>query len=71
MNNVKCERCGKETIITIMSTFNTQMICEICEKLEKDHPRYAKAKEAELQAVKNGNYNFPGIGLPLDLQLRS
>ena len=68
MNNVKCERCGKGTIITIMSTFNTQMICEICENLEKTHPQYTEAKEAELQAVKNGDYNFPGIGLPLDLQ---
>jgi hypothetical protein len=51
-----------------MSIFNSQMICEECDEQEKQHPQYHKAKETELQAVKKGDYNFPGIGLPLDLQ---
>jgi hypothetical protein len=46
-----------------MSRFNTQEICLECEEKEKQHPRYKEAVERELEAVKNGNYNFRGIGL--------
>jgi hypothetical protein len=50
-----------------MSRFNTDMICDDCENKEKNHPAYAEAVKAELNAVKSGNYNFPGIGKPRDL----
>ena len=50
-----------------MSFFNTEMICMSCLKEEKAHSRYAEAKEIENQAVRNGNYNFAGIGKPSDL----
>ena len=50
-----------------MSRFNTDIICDPCEKLERAHPKYREAQEAELAAVKAGNYNFPGIGKPADL----
>lgn len=63
----RCERCGKETIVTIMSKFNTQTICMDCKEKEKAHPKYAEADAAEVAAVKAGNYNFAGIGLPPDL----
>lgn len=63
----KCERCFKKTNSTTMSIFNTQMVCPNCIKKEEDHPHYEEAKEVELQEVKHGNYNFPGIGLPKDL----
>ena len=64
---MKCQRCHKETDSTIMSRFNTQEICEECEEREKAHPKYPEAHRAEEEAVKSGNYNFPGIGLPADL----
>ena len=64
---MKCNRCGKETNTYKMSRFNTQNICLECEKIERNHPDYPKAKEAEMEAVKAGNYNFEGIGLPDDL----
>lgn len=62
-----CVRCGARHVITIMSRFNTDIICVPCETKEKAHPRYKEAWEAELAAVKRGDYNFPGIGKPDDL----
>lgn len=64
---MKCERCGKETTTTICSMFNTEMICMDCKSKERNHPKYAEAREAERQAVLSGNYNFQGIGKPNDL----
>ena len=65
---IKCERCGKITIgLIMMSIFNTEMICLDCNKKEIVHPDYRRAKETELKEVKNGNYNFKGIGKPKDL----
>lgn len=66
-NKKKCDRCGGPLTIRIMSRFNTDTICPDCEVKEKAHPLYEKAKAVELDAVKNGNYNFPGIGKPADL----
>jgi hypothetical protein len=43
--------------------FNTQMICFDCSEDEEKNPRYNEAVEEENKAVKNGNYNFGGIGL--------
>jgi hypothetical protein len=65
--NMKCERCFVPGNVSKMSIFNTQMICPECQKKEEAHPEYNTAKEAELNAVQNGDYNFPGIGLPSDL----
>lgn len=62
-----CERCNKKTNTLIVSFFNTEWICLECQEKEKAHPDYQKAKEAELEAVINGNFNFPGIGKPTDL----
>jgi hypothetical protein len=64
---MKCERCGKEPLVTIMSFFNTQMICLECEEKEKKHPKYEEAKQEEVRQVRQGNYNFRGIGKPPDL----
>ena len=47
-----------------MSMFDTKMICMECEQKEREHPDYKKAKQAELDAVKRGKYNFEGIGHP-------
>lgn len=63
----RCDRCGNETFSTIMSKFNTEMICLKCNQAEKKHPRYGEADQAEINEIKKGNMNFPGIGLPHDL----
>lgn len=58
-----CHRCGKETSVTIMSYFNTQTICMECSDKERENPRFEEAREADEMAIRNGNYNFKGIGL--------
>ncbi len=62
-----CARCDKETLATIMSMFNTDTLCLECKALEKAHPDYEKARDAESEQVRKGNYYFHGIGLPADL----
>ena len=64
----KCDRCGKEMNAWTMSFFNTEECCLSCIEKEQQHPEFPKAKEAEREAVKAGNMNFPGIGLPEDLR---
>jgi hypothetical protein len=59
----KCERCQEPTRVTIMSMFNTQMICISCKEIEREHPRYKEAERRELEECSKGNYNFGGIGL--------
>jgi len=66
-SNGVCERCGHSTIVTTMSYFNTEMICPDCDLKERAHPDFARARETEIEAVRNGNNNFPGIGKPTDL----
>lgn len=61
----KCERCGKETLTTTMSMFNTQSICIPCKDEERNHPRYEEACARENEEIKKGNYNFEGIGLDI------
>ena len=51
-----------------MSLFNEQMICIACIATEQAHPRFDEAVAAEEAAVRRGDFNFPGIGLPPDLQ---
>lgn len=63
MDRPICHRCGKETLCTIMSMFNTQMICMDCKEAEKKRPDYNQAVEADESAIRQGNYNFKGIGL--------
>ena len=65
---MKCERCGRDDLVSCCSYFNTQQICGECEDRERDHPDYEKAKQAECEAVARGDCNFPGIGLPADLR---
>lgn len=66
----RCERCGAETYVVSMSWFNTEMICLACQARERAHPDFAAAKAAEEAAVRRGDYNFPGVGLPPDLTRR-
>lgn len=61
---MKCDRCGKETDITIMSIFNTDILCKECKEEERTFPEYEEARQAERQEVLKGNHNFKGVGLP-------
>lgn len=63
MRPMECERCRKETNATIMSMFNTEMICAGCKENEKLDPRYGEAVKAEEAAIRAGDRNFKGIGL--------
>ena len=65
-----CERCKNETLSLSMSMFNTDMCCNACLQLERNHPDYEKARKAEHEAISRGEYNFAGIGLPDDLKVR-
>jgi PHP family Zn ribbon phosphoesterase len=60
--NMKCQRCGKETCATIMSMFNTEMICISCKEDEQKRPDYQDAVKADEMAIGQGNFNFRGIG---------
>lgn len=63
-----CERCRAITGVFTGSWFNTQQICLACAEKERAHPDYERARAAENEAVRAGNYNFPGVGLPADLR---
>ena len=60
----KCDRCGGELRVRQMSRFNTDVLCMRCIEEERMHPDYEKAAAAELEAVRRGDMNFPGIGWP-------
>jgi len=62
-----CHRCGTATNIHTMSMFNTELICMDCKEKEKEHPKYKDAQDADWEAIREGNRNFPGIGKPEDL----
>ena len=62
-----CNRCYNETYAHTMSMFNTQEICMDCMDKEMKHSDYKKAQDADHQQIKQGNYNFKGIGKPENL----
>jgi hypothetical protein len=62
-----CQRCQATTDHTMMSMFNTDIICMACKDRERKHPKYWEAVNAECKAVEVGNTNFAGIGKPEDL----
>ena len=65
---MKCERCKSDCRDGhTWSMFNTQRICIPCARTEERHPKYEDARLADLQEIRKGNYNFPGIGKPEDL----
>lgn len=57
-----CDRCGGSLADgRIMSMLNTDCLCLACEKKEQAHPKYKEATDAELKAVRQGNYNYEGL----------
>jgi hypothetical protein len=63
-----CERCGEHTGTTTVSYFNTEEICMPCRETERAHPGFAAARAAEEKAVRLGDWNFEGVGLPEELR---
>ena len=68
LENRICDRCNTETNSMIGSMFNLEMICDDCKKKEVKHDMYDFARKVEADQVKGGNYNYEGIGKPIDLQ---
>ena len=61
-NKDVCDRCqGSLSGGRIMSMFNTQTICMDCKDAETKRPDYCQAQDAEIQAVRRGVMNYPGI----------
>ena len=63
-----CDRCGRETGSYTMSMFSTEEICLDCKDREMQHPDYEEARRVESEAVKRGDFHFPGVGTPADLR---
>jgi hypothetical protein len=60
----KCDRCPNTTGPFTMSYFNNDTLCSECRAAERKHPDFGLAEAVETAAVKNGNYNFLGVGWP-------
>jgi len=58
-----CDRCHAKLDVSIMSKFNVDTLCDRCADDERLAPGYAEANKAEMAAVRQGDLNFPGIGL--------
>lgn len=59
-----CDRCHQPTNgRTIMSMYNEQVICTGCKDKERQRHDYNEAVAADVAQIKQGNYNFGGIGL--------
>ena len=57
-----CDRCkGSLKDGRKMSFLNTDCLCLKCAEEERNDSRYKKAKEKELEEIKKGNYNYPGL----------
>ena len=62
MRRDACDRCGQPTGgTTTMSAFNQDVICIPCKDEEKKDPDYDAAVRAEQEAIRRGDYNFPGV----------
>lgn len=59
----QCDRCGGSLSDgRTMSRFDTSCLCLKCATGERNHPDYRKATDAEMEAVRHGVRNFPGVG---------
>jgi hypothetical protein len=47
-----------------MSMYSESLICTNCYDKERERDDYRKARDADVAAIKAGNYNFKGIGEP-------
>lgn len=59
-----CDRCGADLSSgRIMSMYNNDVLCMTCKEKETHRSDYHQAVQADVDAIKQGNPNFPGIGL--------
>ena len=56
-NNGNCKRCNNSNWST-WSFFNDDQICAECAEYEKNDPDYADCREAEAEAIRNGDNNY-------------
>lgn len=61
LHQERCSRCGGPLATRTMSRMNEDVLCMDCAEAEKGHPRYQEAVDAEIEQVKAGNYNYPGL----------
>jgi hypothetical protein len=66
----RCDRCKGDMSFHRVSWFNTDEICGDCQRIEDAHPGLAAAKEKEREECMRGNFNYEGVGLPLDLKTK-
>lgn len=58
-----CDRCGGSLEKgRIMSMYNTDCICMECKHKERMRNDYDLAIQTDHEHIKNGDYNFKGIG---------
>ena len=60
----RCQRCYKESGSYIMSMYSDKLVCTCCKEKEVERDDYDRARDAEQEAVRSGDYNFKGIGEP-------
>lgn len=59
----ECDRCGGSLKGgRTMSMYNTDCICMKCKEKEREREDYDKAVQTDHEQIKQGNYNFEGIG---------
>jgi len=59
----RCDRCGGSLENgRTMSMYNEDCICMECKRKETQREDYKEAVQADHEAIKQGNYNFGGIG---------
>lgn len=60
---LRCDRCGKSLESgRIMSMYNDDVICMDCKEEEMKKENYNVAVQADIEAIRKGDYNFKGIG---------
>ncbi len=59
-----CDRCHQLLNgIRTQSMYNNDVLCMSCKDKETQRSDYPDAVQADVDAIKHGDYNFPGIGL--------
>ena len=58
----RCDRCHAKLTARIMSMYNDDVICMECQEKEAQCSDYQDAVQADRDAIKRGDYSFPGIG---------
>jgi hypothetical protein len=60
-DKVVCPRCSKQSFVHTTSILNADEICLQCKAIERRHPLYLEAQQAEIEAVKQGAQEYQGL----------